>query len=163
MSSSTMNRQRFTVALIGLASFGWSALAHAKDEFPGQIQRNLSLTYEPPCSVCHSKGNVGSATPITPFALSLRSRGLSGDNNSVSTSLTKLKADNVDSDGDGVTDIDELTAGSDPNSSANSSINGDQEAGYGCGGKAPTGHSGPGVAGVLALGWFLLRRRRGQL
>ena len=157
-----MNRQRFTVGLIGLASFGWSALAHAKDEFPGQIARDWSLSYDPPCSVCHMKGNTGSATPIMPFALSLRSRGLSGDSNSLSTALVKLKADNVDSDGDGVADFDELAAGSDPNSSANSTIKNDQEAGYGCGGTAPSGRSGPGMAGVLALGWFALRRWRGQ-
>ena len=119
-----------------------------------------AISYHLPCSVCHIKGNVGSATPITPFALSLRARGLTGNNQSLSSALSKLESDGVDSDGDGVSDVEELKAGTDPNSSANASIVNDQDPGYGCGGTAPRGRSAPGMAGVLALGWLALRRRR---
>jgi hypothetical protein len=155
-------KQRLAVGLVALGSLAWSALAQAKDEFPSEIASNLQLSYQPPCSVCHIDGNTGSSTPITPFALSLRARGLTGETGSVSSSLSKLESDAVDSDGDGTTDVAELKAGTDPNSSANGSISSDQEPGYGCGGTAPHGRSGPGAAGVLTLGWFLLRRRRGQ-
>jgi Bacterial TSP3 repeat len=149
--------------LVALSSLSWNSIAQAKAEFPSDVQRSLGLSYEVPCSVCHIAGNVGSATPITPLALSLSARGMKGDGSSLSSALSKLESDSVDSDGDGTSDIAELKAGTDPNSSANASIINDQEPGYGCGGSAPHGASRPGMAGignVLALAWFVLRRRR---
>ena len=148
-----------TLAALALVCFGWCPEAQAVEEFPGQIQQDLSLTYDVPCSVCHIKGNTGSSTPITPFALSLRSRGLQGEVSSLSTALSRSEADGVDSDGDGTPDIAELRAGTDPNSSANASIVNDQEPGYGCGGSAPHGRSAPTTAGLVALGWLVARRR----
>jgi hypothetical protein len=157
-----MNKTKLCLlsGLLALGSMGWSSLARAKSECPSEIKNSYGLTYDVPCSVCHIKGNVGSATPITPFALSLRARGLTGNNQSLSSALSKLESDGVDSDGDGVSDVEELKAGTDPNSSANASIVNDQDPGYGCGGTAPRGRSAPGMAGVLALGWLALRRRR---
>jgi Bacterial TSP3 repeat len=155
-------KQRLVIGWLALGSLGWSSLARAKSEFPSEIKNKYVLTYDVPCAVCHIKGNVASATPITPFALSLRARGMTGDNQSLSSALDKLKSDAVDSDGDGVTDVDELKAGTDPNSSANASIEDNQEPGYGCGGTAPKGRSAPGMASMLALAWFMLRRRRGH-
>ncbi len=153
-------RQRLTVGLVALGCFGFATRARAKAEFPSEIAGDLSLSYQVPCSVCHAQGNTGSATPITPFALSMRARGLSGGNDTLVSALAKLESDAVDSDGDGTTDVAELKAGTDPNSSANASIINDQEPGYGCGGTAPQGRSAPGAAAALALSWFLLRRRR---
>jgi hypothetical protein len=152
-------KRSLVLGVIVVGGFGWSSLAHAKAEFPSEIKSVYGLTYDVPCSVCHIQGNVGSSTPITPFSLSLRARGLTGDNQSLSSALMKLSSDRVDSDGDGVSDEDELKAGSDPNSSANASIINDQEPGYGCGGTAPRGRAGPGMAGALALAWFVMRRR----
>ena len=153
-------KQWLLSGLLALGSSGWSSLARAKSEFPSEIKNSYGLAYDVPCSVCHIKGNVGSATPITPFALSLRARGLTSSNQSLSNALSKLQADGVDSDGDGVSDVEELKAGTDPNSSANASIVNDQEPGYGCGGTAPHGRSTPGMAGLLGLVWLMLRRRR---
>ena len=147
------------LVFIGLS---WCSLAHAVEEFPGQIESDLTLSYQVPCSVCHIKGNTGSSTPITPFALSLRSRGLEGEVSSLATALSRSEADGVDSDGDGTTDIAELRAGTDPNSSANASIVNDPEPGYGCGGSAPKGRSAPGLASALVLVWLLALRRRGR-
>ena len=160
----TKPKPRFSLGVSALAIFGWSSVAQAKSEFPSQIQQFYQppLTYQVPCSVCHIKGNTGASTAITPLALALRARGLTGDNRSVVTALTQLQADGVDSDGDGTSDVDELKQGTDPNSSANASIVNDQEPGYGCGGTAPTGKGGPGAGAAVALGWLLLRRRRGR-
>lgn len=151
-------------ALLAVSLFiglSWCSLAQAVEEFPGEIERDLTLTYQVPCSVCHIKGNTAASTPITPFALSLRSRGLEGVS-SLSTAITRAEADGVDSDGDGTPDIAELRAGTDPNSSANASIVNDPEPGYGCGGSAPKGRTAPGLASAFGLVWLLARRRRGR-
>ena len=176
----TKTKHWLSLSAIALANFGFSSVAQAKSEFPNEMRSDpafqapdggvgltadggVGLTYDVPCSVCHIKDNTGSSTPITPFALALRARGLSGSSGSVRTSLSQLETDGVDSDGDGVTDIAELKAGTDPNSSANASLISDQEPGYGCGGKPPAGSDGgPAFGSVLALTWLLLQRRRGR-
>lgn len=158
-----MNKHRLAcVVCLALGSFGWASAAQAVQEFPGQIQSDLALSYQPPCSVCHIRGNTGKSTPITPFALSLRSRGLGGDRSSLTTALARSEADGVDSDGDGTSDVAELRVGTDPNSSANASIVNDQEPGYGCGGSAPRGGGATGLAGIAGLAWLLARRLRGR-
>jgi hypothetical protein len=142
-----------------------SPLAAAKPSFPISITQALGLGYEPPCSVCHVKGNTGNGTASTPFALSLRARGLTGEGRNVlAAPLAALEADQVDSDGDGVIDVTELRDATDPNSPANASLVGNPDPGYGCGGSPPSGNrrgasplAGLGVFGALARRW----RRRG--
>jgi hypothetical protein len=156
-------RQRLVLCFGLLLALGWSSRAQAKSEFPSEIQSDLTLSYQVPCSVCHAKGNTGSSTAITPMALSLRARGLSGDRQSLVTAFARLESDGVDSDGDGKSDVDELHAGTDPNSSANASIIDDSEPGYGCGGSAPKGKNGAqAVVGAAGLAWLLARRRRAR-
>ena len=149
------------LALAGALICGSVSTAQAKEEFPSQVDSDLGLGYQVPCSVCHIKGNTGSSTPITPLAFSLRDRGLSGDRASLSTALARLETDGTDSDGDGIGDIDELKAGTDPNSSANANIATVHAPGYGCGGTAPQGHGGLASAAAIGLAWLILRRRRG--
>ncbi len=163
MSQRGRTRPRWPLAFaLAVLTCCFSSTGFAKRQFPGLIQRDLSLSYEVPCSVCHLKGNTGSSTAGTPFALSLRDRGLSGDSNSLSSALSRLQTDGVDSDGDGIPDVTELRAGTDPNSSANARIIDDQEPGYGCGGSAPRG-SGDGGPTLGALGLLvLLIWRRGR-
>ncbi len=154
-------RSTFALVLAVAIAVSWVSNAQAKEEFPGQIESDVpGVTYQVPCGVCHIKGNTGGSTPITAFALSLRDRGLSGDTTSLATALSRLAADGTDSDGDGVGDVDELKAGTDPNSSANADIATVQAPGYGCGGTAPHGGGGPAAASALSLAWLLVRRRR---
>ncbi len=160
--SRTNLAKRCSLAVFGLVAIAWSSPARAEDEFPSVIATDLNLTYQVPCSVCHMKDNTGAPTARTLFALSLKGRGLS-DRGSLTSALAQLKADNFDSDGDGVSDVAELQAGTDPNSAANASIINPSEPAYGCGGSAPQGRApGQALVGFFALGWLMSRRRRGQ-
>lgn len=138
-------------------------VAHAVPEFPRAIERNLSLDYEPPCFLCHVKDKTGLGTAESPFALSMRDLGLSADDhNSLTTALTALTNEKIDSDGDGVDDIDELKAGTDPNTDAPASLRTPTVPSLGCS-ATPKGRdtSAPlAVFGVGLLLRFIGRRQR---
>jgi hypothetical protein len=134
--------------------------AGAVRQFPRSIQQQLALSYEPPCSLCHLKDNIGSGTVQTPFALSMRGRGLTTDRSSVTLALDVVRSDRVDSDGDGTPDVDELIAGTDPNTAAPAPFAGRRDPSYGCGG----GGGAQGALGVwptALVGAAVMLRRRG--
>lgn len=138
------------------------AAAHAVPGFPRDIKGDLSLDYEPPCFICHVKNNTGSGTANTAFALGMRERGLDAEaRSSLAAALGKLDADDVDSDGDKVSDVDELRAGTDPNSEAPASIRNQPEPEWGCSVAAPHAHAplGLGTAALALAGLLVLRRR----
>ena len=107
-------------ALAALAAA--ESTAYAAPDFPRTIASTLSLDYQPPCSICHQNGKTGDGTPIELFAWSMRARGLTGDHSSLVPALAADETDEVDSDGDGISDIDELKNGTDVNSPANDCI-----------------------------------------
>lgn len=132
-----------------------SVAAAASPRFPETITRHLQLHYVPQCSLCHLAGNTGVGTARTPFAFSARDRGMvGGDTQLVVQALDALGPDGVDSDGDGVTDIAELLAGTDPNVYGPAPLAFRQDPSYGC---SATGADLVVLAGLLAL---LGRRRR---
>jgi hypothetical protein len=117
--------RRYTIgcaaALLSIAAL--PQLARAVPEFPREIQRDLSLDYEPPCYLCHVKDKTGIGTAQTPFALSMRANGLdANDRTSLTTALNALEQAQIDSDGDGVDDVAELKADTDPNSDSPGSL-----------------------------------------
>lgn len=135
--------------------------SRAQDPYPNEIKDHLALTYAPPCGLCHAKGNTGSGTVVTPFGWAMRGHGLvADDKKTVGTALDSLKAANADSDGDGVSDIAELQAGTDPNNAGAVPLTNGEQPGYGCGGTAPDpNRRGEGVfppAAVVLL--YVLRR-----
>src|SRR5450432_470592 len=147
--------------------------AQAKERFPGEIAQHLGAAVAPPCGVCHEYGKTGADTLVTPFAWAMRARGMSGGGGSLTDALDRMGTDAVDSDGDGVTDINELIAGTDPNSAASTpSAPGsvvDPQLGCSVGGDARTAHAPfpfpfgrlPGLLfGLLTVG--LLGRRRAR-
>jgi hypothetical protein len=155
-------KHRYSALAFAVMGLIWPSAAHAEREFPAVIQSDFELSYEVPCSVCHLKANVGAATARTPFALALKARDFT-DERSLSRALARLKADNFDTDGDGVSDVEELKAGTDPNSPANASLIDAQDPGYGCGGTAPHGRNiGQAALGAAALAWLLARRLRSR-
>ncbi|MGV3622473.1 MAG: thrombospondin type 3 repeat-containing protein [Archangium sp.] len=91
--------------------------AFASDPYPIAISTKYGIDPPPQsCSLCHTGGITGTGTVNTPFGTALRMRGLvAGNVTSLNTALDTLETDGADSDGDGVTDIDELKNGTDPN------------------------------------------------
>jgi hypothetical protein len=149
-------------AVLGVTLFASSA-AWATGNFPPVVRSQLELSTAPSCTLCHQgTPQVGSVT--TPFGKAMRARGLVFyDEEALKNALAALRRDNVDSDGDGTPDIEELQAGRDPNRADAATtdggpapvVEGPPELTYGCG-VAPGGLS-LGLLGALSL---CFRRRR---
>lgn len=131
-----------------LAAAALSAVTPAlgSPNYPGAIQDHLGLSYEPPCSICHDGGRTGSGTVNTPFGRSMRDEGLvSGNEGALLAALDALAGKDVDSDGDTVADIDELSTGNDPNRPDKGeapSLTAGTPA-YGCGARIAPSQGGP--------------------
>jgi hypothetical protein len=154
-----LNKRAWLVVGFALASAPTVALA--TPEFPGTIRSHFGLDYQPPCTLCHRSAQ-GGGPVVTPFGASLLARGLrAGDDSSLASALDRLVSDGVDSDGDGVEDVDELLAGSDPNSASASSISDKPTLSHGCVGRiAPTGTPSWPVLAAVATFVLLMRRPR---
>ena len=104
-----------------LATFALSTqAAHASTTFPEALRKKLVLAEiagpAPGCRLCHQTDAGGLKTATKPFSRSLQAAGVAGANvPSLLAGLDALEADGTDSDRDGVSDVDELVAGTDPN------------------------------------------------
>lgn len=151
--------------------------AFATAEFPGAIQTHLSLAAPPAqsCALCHTNGITGAGTVNTPIGRALRMQGmLANDTASLVAALDALDAAGTDSDLDGVGDVAELRAGTNPNvaqAPADGGMGGGAGGGTGGGGGGEPevlpppkfgcgGAVAPGLAVVAALGLLQRRRRR---
>ncbi|HEX2658498.1 MAG TPA: thrombospondin type 3 repeat-containing protein [Polyangia bacterium] len=145
-----------TLALLGSLMLV-PAAARALPEFPDEIADDVGGSAVPACSLCHLGGKTGGITTVTPFVLALKQRGFEGDEYGLRSALRQLETDAVDTDGDGVGDVAELRAGTDPASPVPGAATG--EPSYGCrvAGGAPALGALP-LAG-LALAWLARRRR----
>ncbi len=138
-----------TTFLLALTRLAW-----ADPTYPAEIQSHLGLSYAPPCTLCHSSNAGGLGTVVTPFGKAMRSAGLTTDIATLDPALDALAKANVDSNGDGIPDIQQLKAGSDPNTGA--SLKNIEPEQFGCGARiAPRRAASSGKAFVL-LGLVLL-------
>jgi hypothetical protein len=144
--------------LVPLAAVLLAALgARASAGYPTAIVEHLAIFYSPPCSLCHVEGKTGPGTAETPFARSVRAHGLEGgDVRLVGIALDALARDGIDSDRDGVTDIQELLAGTDPNVKGGQSIQVRQDPESGC------SSTGAGCGWLLLLALHLFARRNAK-
>ena len=144
--------------------------AWATPNFPAALRAAESLPSMPDCTLCH-RGAPQAGTVTTPFGISMRQRGLvMYDEESLRAALAAMRADAVDSDGDGTPDLDELAAGTDPNVAPRATS---PDAGtlpaqttfpepiYGCSAGAGSTGAAPWMA-LAALGAWAVRRSRGR-
>jgi len=91
--------------------------ARASANYPANISTDLALAAPPSCTLCHRTEVGGSGTVITPFGRTLVNHFQLSSGNVVAlrAALAGDDAEHLDSDGDGIPDIDELKAGMDPN------------------------------------------------
>lgn len=158
-------------AALGTALLLATTGAAASSSYPADIKANLGSSGTPACTLCHDTNSGGSGTANTPFAKSMKAAGLTGGGNaaSVTAALDSLKTNNIDSDGDGTPDVDELVAGTDPNGAgAGNTSTAAPDPTFGCvAAIAPLGSRSHrawlpiALAGAVALA-AIARRRRGE-
>ena len=131
------------------------AMLLATPNFPGVIQQHLGLAQPPPCTICHATNAGGLGTVVKPFGIYLQSRGLVPfDDASLRNALMADIAERHSSSG-GLTDVDALRAGQDPNGVQGSNL----VPTYGCSSAGST----VDLLTLYALGAWLLLRSRGNL
>lgn len=111
---------RFGLAFaIGIGVLFVSPAAHASPIYPPIVAEVTGAAHSPQCIICHETPQGGIGTATRGFAVYLRSRGLvAKDEASLRAALAAAKGEMHDTDGDGVPDVDELSAGRNPNGDA---------------------------------------------
>ena len=147
-------------AALALSLLASSALATEK--YPPTIESHLALSYRPACALCHLGGKTGGGTVITPFGRAVRARGLPEEDPAVLVAvLERMRGERLDSDADGVPDLDELVAGTNPNLPPDDKIGLES---YGCVGRIAGGRDTDGSAFAFvfafAVLWMRLRSPR---
>ncbi|HVU03634.1 MAG TPA: hypothetical protein VHE30_17870 [Polyangiaceae bacterium] len=90
--------------------------ALADERYPPRIRSDLHLAKDPDCQICHN-GKESEKSATRPFARVMIQLGLPPSSVNVEALSAALQVDEdckVDSDGDGVTDVEELKKGANP-------------------------------------------------
>jgi hypothetical protein len=131
-----------------------STAVSATPTFPDVTKTELQLPGSVACTLCHTDPGGGGGNVTQSVGVSLVARGMIPyDEALLKTALGKLKTDNVDSDLDGASDVEELLAGGDPNARAVDGEDGEPLTyGFGC-------SQSSAATPVIAVLLLLLRRR----
>jgi hypothetical protein len=145
-----MRPLRTHMLLLGLSSFAATPHAFALPEYPEALQKAADSPCLPHCNVCHRDDNAGSGTVDRPFGKSIESVGRlgGGGTGQVKAAVKRLQEAGTDSDGDGVSDTDELAQGDDPNYAGDGDLCGPQ---VGCSASRRTVLGSEAWAGLLGL------------
>ncbi|HEX9619555.1 MAG TPA: hypothetical protein VF989_05445 [Polyangiaceae bacterium] len=135
--------------VVGISALTVVGNARASETFPQAVQEHLDLACAPQCTLCHTTPAGGPGMIDKLFGGAIFGQGARAKMpETIPPALDTLKANGSDVDMDGVTDIDELRAGMNPNP-------GDTELcliTYGCGARIASGNaSRPAVNGWGAL------------
>jgi MYXO-CTERM domain-containing protein len=107
---------RRAALLAHFACAAWTGIASASPSFPGRLQEELDMPCAPQCTLCHRDTNGGQGTAVQPFGEAMKNAGLRlKQPDLIPVALNKLAEGGYDSDGDGVTDVNELKEGRNPN------------------------------------------------
>lgn len=137
-------------------------LAAASSIYPDTVASDLGMPCTPTCLLCHTTNSGGDGTATQPFALAMEDRGLTGGSATdlVTSALAAMESDGVDSDSDGVIDVDELAAGDNPNDATSFCAGDVLQPQYGCLTTVPVGPARWGWLGLVGASMALARRRR---
>lgn len=131
--------------------------AEASLIYPTILEEETEAACTPACTACHDSLQGGEGTVVQPFGEALMDRGLTGsDHELLITLIDEIAADGQDVDGDGISDVDELAAGGDPNP-GDATFCDVELPRYGC--FSHTGHA-PGVLLALLAGLVTVLRSR---
>ena len=156
-------RRRIILAIgIGL---GTAATAEASPDYPATLRDELALSCEPSCLLCHTIDVGGFGTANTPFGAALRRVSLECcQEDQIVPALDKLSVSKADGDQDGIADVTELRAGTDPNALDAGLPCGKPRGNYGCQiVKDGRGSTLPSFLILLWLAAWRRRRRYGQV
>ena len=111
----TARHRIFSIGLLAFATL-LGPDARASESYPKTLERALGSPCPPDCTTCHTRRSGGELTANTPVGISMRRAGLECCDTSLLLDVVgRLETDGTDSDMDGVGDVEEMRAGTDPN------------------------------------------------
>jgi hypothetical protein len=158
IAMSVISRSWAIAGAIHLLFISTAPTAKASPSYPPEIQNQLQLPSQPPCTICHTSNLGGTGTAVTKFAMAMKAAGLTGGSQTglLDNALVTLEADPT-----GKIYIQDLKDGLDPNTgNAQPDVPTPK---YGCGARIAAGSVRPNAEVTLAAALFamvLLSRRR---
>ncbi len=161
----------FVALALGVGVFAWVGTVHASSDYPAVIRDSLGMECTPQCIICH-KDNGGGPGNLrnTGFVRAMADQGVFGRTpERIPQALQAIEntMPEIDSDGDGLGDIQELRVSRNPSEPDTTNDEGDvcsNEVRYGCGARmeprSPLDGTAGLLAGLAALGLGYLTRRR---